>query len=97
MNIEFYTCPCCGYKTLEQYPTGTYEICPICYWEDDNIQFDDPFYESGANRVSFYEAQRNFIQFGASAALFIDSVRKPTTSDRRDVQFKLVESSNPFS
>ncbi|MDR2992886.1 MAG: hypothetical protein LBV11_03505, partial [Bacillus cereus] len=22
-----YTCPCCGYRTLEEEPPGTYEIC----------------------------------------------------------------------
>ncbi|MGE7022189.1 CPCC family cysteine-rich protein [Solibacillus cecembensis] len=94
MNNEFYTCPYCGYKTLEQCPTGTYEICSICYWKDDFVQFIDPFYEGGANSVFLYEAQRNFIQFGASKALFIDSVRKPSTSDERDTCFKLVEFSN---
>lgn len=44
MNIELYTCPCCGYKTLEECPPGTFEICPICHWEDDNVQFEEiPF------------------------------------------------------
>ena len=45
MNIELYTCPCCGYKTLEECSPGTFEICPICFWEDDNVQFEDPLYE----------------------------------------------------
>lgn len=33
-----YTCPCCGYKTLDEEPTDTYEICKICFWEDDETQ-----------------------------------------------------------
>ncbi|MEH7657210.1 CPCC family cysteine-rich protein, partial [Bacillus velezensis] len=33
-----YTCPCCGYRTIEEEPPGTYEICNICYWEDDEVQ-----------------------------------------------------------
>jgi len=30
---DFLTCPCCGYPTLRE--RGVYEICPICWWEDD--------------------------------------------------------------
>lgn len=47
-----YTCPCCGYKILDEEPTDTFEICEICYWEDDGVQFRNPYYEGGANEVS---------------------------------------------
>jgi hypothetical protein len=40
-------CPCCGYQTLREPPPGTFETCPVCRWEDDNIQFEDPTYEGG--------------------------------------------------
>ncbi|MEV5113035.1 hypothetical protein MRBL20_001149 [Peribacillus frigoritolerans] len=33
-----YTCPCCGYKTLDEEPPGTYDICSICFCEDDGVQ-----------------------------------------------------------
>ena len=46
-----YTCPCCGYKTLRRRTTGKYEICNICYWEDDPVQFNDHDYEGGANEA----------------------------------------------
>ena len=72
-----YACPCCGYKTLEEEPPGTFEICEICYWEDDNIQFDEPDYEGGANTVSLKQAQENFEHFGASDERFLDCVREP--------------------
>lgn len=26
-------CPCCGYLTLVE--RGGYDICPVCFWEDD--------------------------------------------------------------
>ena len=39
---DMYHCPCCGYRTLSEQPPGTFEICPVCYWEDDNVQFNDP-------------------------------------------------------
>ena len=28
-----YRCPCCGYKTLPE--RGGFELCPVCFWEDD--------------------------------------------------------------
>ncbi|MDQ0194587.1 rubrerythrin [Paenibacillus wynnii] len=42
-----FTCPCCGYKTLDEEPPGTYDICKICFWEDDGVQFDDPDMQAG--------------------------------------------------
>ncbi|WP_350202279.1 CPCC family cysteine-rich protein, partial [Gracilimonas sp.] len=27
------TCPCCHYVTLKE--RNIYEICPVCYWEDE--------------------------------------------------------------
>ncbi len=30
---NLWPCPCCGYKTLKE--RGQYEICSVCYWEDD--------------------------------------------------------------
>lgn len=60
-----YVCPCCGYKTLDQEPPGTYLACPICFWEDAGVQHDDPDYEGGANTVSLRQARKNFLEFGA--------------------------------
>ena len=40
------TCACCGYQTIEA--KGDYEICPICFWEDDPVQEADPWFEGGA-------------------------------------------------
>lgn len=30
---DFLACPCCDYPTLNE--RGAFEICPICWWEDD--------------------------------------------------------------
>ena len=35
-------CVCCGNYTINEEPPGTFEICPVCFWEDDNVQFDNP-------------------------------------------------------
>ena len=89
MNPEMkYTCPCCGYKSLDEKPPGTYGICPICFWEDDGIQFDDPDYEGGANVVSLRQAQKNFTEFGACEQRVLSYVRSPTEQDERDAEWK---------
>ncbi|WP_448262693.1 CPCC family cysteine-rich protein [Microbacterium aurum] len=44
-------CPCCGHLTLGQ-PPGSYELCPVCFWEDDAVQLRWPTYPGGANRPS---------------------------------------------
>ncbi|MCT4776691.1 MULTISPECIES: CPCC family cysteine-rich protein [Exiguobacterium] len=83
-----YTCPCCGYQTLNEEPPGTYDICGICFWEDDGVQFRDPDYEGGANTVSLRQAQQNYIRFGVSELLFSDSVRTPTEHDIKDSKWR---------
>ncbi|WP_373085480.1 CPCC family cysteine-rich protein [Sneathiella sp.] len=60
-----YACPCCGYLTFDEMPVGTFEICPVCYWEDDLVQGKDPNFVGGANEVSLNEAKANFLKFGA--------------------------------
>lgn len=88
-----YTCVCCGYKTLSDYP-GSYEICPICFWEDDQIQILDPWYEGGANRPCLSQAQENFAKLGACESSAIPHVRKPLATDHRDPQWRPVRESD---
>ncbi len=75
--MKRYKCPCCGFLTLGAEPPGTFEICPVCFWEDDNVQFDDPNYEGGANEESLHEAQKAFLEIGASSEKHLKYVRKP--------------------
>lgn len=72
MTAMKYTCPCCGYKTLDEEPPGTYEICMLCFWEDDPLQFEDPDYEGGANVISLRAAQQNVLRFGVSEECYLD-------------------------
>jgi Cysteine-rich CPCC len=72
-----FACPCCGFLTLAEEPPGTFEVCPVCFWEDDNLQFSDPDYVGGANRISLNRARENFRILGAASREFVGSVRKP--------------------
>ncbi|SRR6266545_188096 len=88
-----YPCPCCGYVVFTG-PPGSYEICPICFWEDDAVQLRDPTYQGGANRPSLVESQQTFVRCGAMEERFIDHVRKPVPDDRRDPEWRQVDLTN---
>lgn len=55
-----FKCPCCNNVTLQAPPPGTYEICPVCNWEDDEYQYNNPNFSGGANKLSLNEAKRIF-------------------------------------
>lgn len=74
-------CPCCEFKTLDDAP-GHFDICPVCYWEDDNIQRDNPNYRGGANNISLNEARQNYKKIGAMSSEYFDSVRPPLGEEK---------------
>ncbi len=80
-HVKF-ACPCCGYITLDRQPTDTFQICPVCFWEDDGLQYEQPDYEGGANSVSLHQAQHNVRTFGASDQASLPYVRPPTNAER---------------
>ncbi len=91
-----YACPCCGHMTYLEEPIGTYDICPVCYWEDDPVQSNNPDYAGGANIVSLREAQQNFITYGYCEERVKGHVRKPTSDEPKDPEWKSVEESERF-
>jgi Cysteine-rich CPCC len=74
----FYHCPCCFYPTL---PTrGGFEVCPVCYWEDDGQDSHDADrLRGGPNGViSLTQARANYIEHGSCDVRFSSKARKPT-------------------
>jgi len=76
-----YSCPCCELLTFDEPLEGTYNICPVCGWEDDEIQLKNPNYEGGANKVSLYQAKENFKIIGAIDNEAIKYSRKPNIDE----------------
>ncbi|MDJ0598298.1 MAG: CPCC family cysteine-rich protein [Crocosphaera sp.] len=81
-TIIMYFCPCCGYKSLEEEPPGTYLVCPICFWTDD---------ESTKDIHDLRLAQLNFVNLGASDSRWLKDVRRPTKEEIRDSQWELLD------
>jgi hypothetical protein len=50
-------CAACGFLTKGRPFYGTYDICPVCGWEDDGVQLANPTSGGGANRESLAAAQ----------------------------------------
>ena len=61
MNINDVKCPVCGNYSFnsDDFP-GSYLICEICGWEDDSVQYKNPDYGGGANKISLNEAKKNW-------------------------------------
>lgn len=82
LPVGLVACPCCGHATLTE--RGGYEICPVCFWEDDGQDNEDAdTCRGGPNRVSLREGRLNFLRFGASVEADCESVRRPTAEEVR--------------
>ncbi|MBE9583556.1 hypothetical protein IM792_03770 [Mucilaginibacter sp. JRF] len=75
------TCPCCGYITLSN--VGEYNVCLICYWEDDPVQRNNPDYDSGTNKFILRQAQKNYMEYGVSD---YDMKRHVFKADKHDIK-----------
>src|SRR5579871_5254763 len=87
MTESLHPCPCCGYLVFRGLP-GSFEVCPVCWWEDDGQQLADPTYPGGANGPSLQIAQSNFEEIGACEDQFVRKVRSPLPSDQRDLKWR---------
>lgn len=70
-------CPCCGFLTLGE--RHAWEICPVCFWEDDGQ--DDPDADQvwgGPNgSLSLTQARENYRRLGACEERHVGHVRPP--------------------
>lgn len=53
-----YMCACCLQYTLDA--IGQHDYCPVCGWEDDDLQNEDIHRAGGANSMSIDEARKAF-------------------------------------
>lgn len=79
--MDKFQCPCCDYFTLSE--RGIYDICPICYWEDDGLDLNKPDKISGPNHgLTIAQARENFSKVGACNKDMIKHVISPNKRDK---------------
>jgi hypothetical protein len=82
MQIPNVRCLCCGSRTLTA--PGVFELCPVCWWQDDGQdEVDADVVRGGPNgTLSLTAARANFLACGASDPRFVGRVRAPLASER---------------
>jgi hypothetical protein len=77
-------CPCCLCKTLDE--RGGFDICPVCFWEDDGQDDHDAHVVRGGPNgpLSLTEARSNYRRFSACDERSIEHVRPPLPGERPD-------------
>lgn len=65
-----FACPCCLYKTIKTF--GQYEICPVCFWENDGNIVAERY--SSANHMTLLEGRNNFEIYGYSSNCYASSI-----------------------
>ena len=88
-DLYNYPCPCRGYFTFRK-PPESRDICKICFWHDDSYQLRHP-HETGANKVTLIEAQKNFALTGAKEKRIRPYVRPIKKSDIRDSTWRPID------
>jgi Cysteine-rich CPCC len=81
-----YPCPCCGYKTLPD--RGAYDLCPVCWWEDEGLE---PWEYSEPNGQTLVEAQQEYLAQRLPYRLRSGKVRPPKRSEQRDPDWRPFE------
>jgi hypothetical protein len=74
-------CPSCGCKTLCE--RGGFQICQVCFWEDDGQDdYDADIVRGGPNgRLNLTQARANYRAFGACDERFVGKVRPPRSDE----------------
>ncbi|ADV84068.1 CPCC family cysteine-rich protein [Terriglobus saanensis] len=77
-----YSCPCCYFRTLDE--RGGYDICPICFWEDDGQDDHDASEVRGGSNasLSLTEGRANFERIGACEEKMLPNVRPPLEEEK---------------
>jgi hypothetical protein len=72
-------CPCCGHATLSE--RGGYQICPVCFWEDDGRDTATVDRVTGPNDRTLREARVSYARTGACDDAAARHVRRPTAEE----------------
>lgn len=89
MSVRF-PCPCCGHLVFDE-PPGSYDICGICFWEDDAVQLRWPDWAGGANRPSLIEALQAYVELCTKEFRFTSLVHQPTDDEPLEAGWRPID------
>jgi len=73
-------CVCCGCFTLPAPPGSGSAICPVCFWQDDEVD-NEGSDVLGPNKVTLEVARQNFRVLGAAEERVRPFVRGPEADE----------------
>ncbi len=87
-------CPCCGYDTVLE--RKCYDVCPICWWEDDgqDNQDADEVWGGPNSDLSLSQARKNFLLHGKFDPRRKDLTSKSTEGHKQLRRFTLDRDAN---
>ena len=89
--IKLLGCPCCGSRTISE--RGNYEICQVCWWEDDGQDNEsaDKVYGGPNYGISLTQGRYNFLRFGIYDPERRDLMKKrePISKYKRGREFEI--------
>ncbi len=61
---QLLSCPCCGFQTLDSH--GDYDICKVCWWEDDGQDNNNAYKLMGGpnHGMTLIQSRINFLKYG---------------------------------
>ena len=83
------SCPVCGYLTLDE--RDSFDICAICFWEDDGIDDFEVNEDSGPNHMTLKEGREIFQE--AKRKLLTENVGGDNLIDTLKNKFKNLDNS----
>lgn len=77
-------CPCCGLRSLGS--RAYYEICSVCWWEDDGQDNNNAYLcAGGPNKYSLVNARINFLLHGISTPKRADLIQLQDSAEKYSV------------
>ena len=73
-QIDIHKCPVCGEYEFEEF--GSYDICPICGWEDDPQEGNVKDCRGGANHMTVEEYRERWQSGDPECQPFSDDEEK---------------------
>ncbi|NVK66771.1 MAG: hypothetical protein HWE22_19420 [Flavobacteriales bacterium] len=79
---NLFPCPCCGFKTIDE--RAEYEICPVCWWEDDGQDNQNADISMGGPNedISLTQARINYLKFGIYNPKLTDLIEKKSDTSK---------------